>query len=72
MSPAAIAIERNVAVSAGRAGNPKETFEAPRQVFRPSSPLTSRIVSSVTIGASGLVETAIANGSIRMSSAGMP
>ena len=72
VSPAAIAMGRNAAFSAWRWGSPKETFEAPRHMFTPSSSRISEIVLSVVVTASVSAPTVMASGSITTSSGGIP
>ena len=72
VSPAAIAIGRNAALSTCRCGSPNETFDAPSDMFTPSLSRISEIVSSVVVTASVSAPTVIASGSITTSSGGIP
>ncbi len=72
VSPAAIAIGRKLALRTCRRGSPKETFDAPSDMFTPSSSRIRRMVSSVTATASVAAPTVIASGSITTSSGGIP
>ena len=72
VSPAAIAIGRNAAPSGWRRGRPKDTFDAPRHMFTPSSSRIRLIVSSVIVTASVAAPTVMASGSMTTSSGGMP
>jgi hypothetical protein len=72
VSPAAIAIGRNAAFSACRSGSPKDTLDAPRHMFTPSSSRIRLIVSSVVRTADGSAPTVMASGSMTTSSRAMP
>src|SRR4051794_23864290 len=72
VSPAAAAIARNAPLSTGRSGRPNDTFEAPSDMFTPSSSRINEIVSSVTSTASLAAPTVIASGSMTTSSGGIP
>ena len=70
--PWAEPMARNAAFSVWRSGRPKETLEAPRHMFTPSSSRIISIASSVMRTACGSAPTVIASGSSTTSSGGMP
>ena len=72
VSPAAIAIGRKPALRAWRWGRPKDTFDAPRHMFTPSSSRIRLIVASVVVTASVSAPTVMASGSITTSSGAIP
>ena len=72
VSPAADAIARKAALSAWRSGRPKDTFEAPRHMFTPSSSRISADRLERDRHGLGSAPTVIASGSMTTSSGGMP
>jgi len=72
VSPAAMAMGRNAALSTWRWGRPNETLEAPRHMLTPSSSRMRLIVFRVIVTASVSAPTVMASGSMTTSSGAIP